>query len=60
MAESRAIYEQRINEVIDYREMPPKKYTLLHPDARLSDARRKDVLDWTEAAADKLRGATNN
>jgi hypothetical protein len=50
----------RINEVIDYREMPPKKYTLLHPDARLSDARRKDVLDWTEAAADKLRGATNN
>ena len=50
----------RMNEVVDYREMPPKKYTLLHPDARLSDAQRKDVLDWTSAAADKLRNATNN
>jgi len=50
----------RINEVIDYREMPLKKYTLLHPDANLSDAQRKEVLDWTAAAADKLRGSTNN
>jgi hypothetical protein len=50
----------RINEVIDYGEMPLKKYTLLHPDARLSEAQRKEVLDWTEATADKLRGATNN
>jgi hypothetical protein len=50
----------RMNEVIDYREMPLKKYTLMHPDARLSDAQRKEVLDWTAATADKLRGATNN
>jgi hypothetical protein len=50
----------RMNEVVDYREMPPKKYTLLHPDARLSEAQRKEVMDWTEAAADKIRGATNN
>jgi len=50
----------RINEVIDYREMPLKKYTVLHPDANLSDAQRKEVLDWTGATADKLRGATNN
>ena len=50
----------RINEVIDYREMPLKKYTLLHPDAKLSDAQRKEVLDWTAATADKLRGSTNN
>ena len=50
----------RMNEVLDYKEMPPAKYTLIHADARLSDAQRKAVMDWTEAAADKLRGATNN
>jgi hypothetical protein len=45
----------RMNEVVDYREMPPKKYTLLHADARLTEAQRKELLDWTAAAADKLR-----
>jgi hypothetical protein len=50
----------RMNEVIDYHEMPPKKYTLIHADARLTEAQRKAVLDWTDAAADKLRGSTNN
>jgi len=50
----------RINEVIDYKEMPLTKYTLIHADARLSDAQRKEILDWTAAAADKLRGTTNN
>jgi hypothetical protein len=49
-----------MNEAVDYREMPPAKYTLLHSAARLSEARRKAVLDWTGAAADQLRGATNN
>jgi hypothetical protein len=50
----------RINEVLDYREMPPKKYTLIHADARLTEAQRKEIMDWTEAAAGKLRAATNN
>ena len=50
----------RVNEVLDYREMPPKKYTLLHADARLTETQRKEIMDWTEAAADKLRAATNN
>ncbi len=35
----------RMNEVVDYREMPPKKYTLLHPAARLTEAQRQAVLD---------------
>ena len=48
----------RINEVLDYREMPPKKYTALHPEARLTEAQRKAVMDWTDAAATKLRAAT--
>jgi hypothetical protein len=49
----------RINEEVDYREMPPKKYTLIHADARLTEPQRQAILDWTDAAADKLRGATN-
>ena len=50
----------RINEVVDSREMPPKKYTALHPEARLTEEQRKAVMDWTDAAAEKLRSATNN
>jgi hypothetical protein len=49
---------ERINEVLDYREMPPKKYTLLHPEARLTDAQRKQLMDWSDATATKLH-ATN-
>jgi hypothetical protein len=50
----------RVNEVVDYREMPLKKYTLLHADARLSEVQRKEILDWTDTAAGKLRAATTN
>ena len=50
----------RINEVVDSREMPPKKYTALHSEARLTEEQRKAVMDWTDAAAEKLRSATNN
>ena len=50
----------RINEVVDYREMPLKKYTLLHPAARLTETQRKAILDWTGTTADQLRAATNN
>jgi len=47
----------RINEVLDYKEMPPKKYTLLHPEARLTEAQRKAIMDWTDAATKKLEAA---
>ncbi len=48
----------RINEVLDYHEMPPKKYTLIHADAQLTETQRKEIMDWTDAAANKLRAAT--
>ncbi len=51
---------ERINEVLDYREMPPKKYTLIHANARLTDVQRKAIMDWTETAAQKLRAASTN
>ncbi|MEY4916197.1 MAG: hypothetical protein RL616_110 [Verrucomicrobiota bacterium] len=50
----------RINEVLDYREMPPKKYTALHPEARLTEAQRKLIMDWSDAAASKLRDVSTN
>jgi hypothetical protein len=45
----------RINEVLDYREMPPKKYTALHLEARLTDAQRQELLDWSDTEAKKLK-----
>jgi Haem-binding domain len=45
----------RMSEVIDYHEMPPKKYTLLHADARLTDANRKELTGWLDAASQRLR-----
>ena len=50
----------RVNEVLDYREMPPKKYTLLHPAARLTEAQRQQLMAWTEAAGNQLRAASTN
>jgi hypothetical protein len=50
----------RINEVLDYREMPPKKYTLIHANARLTEAQRKELMDWSETAAGQLRGTANH
>jgi len=49
----------RINEVLDYREMPPKKYTALHPDARLSEAQHQELLDWSDAESKKLGAAVS-
>ena len=43
-----------INEAIDAKEMPPSKYTALHPEARLTDTQRKAILDWTDTAGNAL------
>jgi cytochrome c len=37
--------------------MPLKQYVLLHPEARLSDAERKLILDWTKAERRRLVAA---
>jgi hypothetical protein len=47
----------RMSEEIDYREMPPGKYTLIHADARLTDADRKELTGWLDAEAARLRPA---
>ena len=44
-----------MSEQIGYRDMPPKQYTLIHADARLTDADRKELTAWLDAEAERLR-----
>jgi len=44
-----------MSENIDYLEMPPKKYTAIHADARFTDATRKELIDWLDAEAARLK-----
>ena len=46
---------ERISEEVGYRDMPPAKYTLLHPEARLTAAQRKTLIDWADAEAARLK-----
>jgi hypothetical protein len=47
-----------MSEEIDYLEMPPKKYTAIHADARLTDNQRKELTDWLDAEAARLKAST--
>jgi hypothetical protein len=44
-----------MSEEIGYGEMPPKKYTAIHTDARLTDSQRKELTDWLDAEAARLK-----
>jgi cytochrome c len=37
------------------RQMPPARYTMLHPEARLSDAEIEAIYEWTKAQRQNLR-----
>ena len=43
-----------IGEEVGEGEMPMKIYPITHPDARLSDEQRKEIIAWAEEFADKL------
>lgn len=52
---------ENMSEKLGYDEMPPKKYTLIHADARLTESQRKQLEDWLDAEATRLKSsATNN
>jgi hypothetical protein len=51
---------ERISEEVGYRNMPPGKYTLLHPEARLTAAQRQALIDWADAAAARLKATVTN
>jgi hypothetical protein len=44
-----------MSEQIGYGEMPLKKYTLIHADARLTENQRKELTDWLDAEAAQLK-----
>ena len=48
-----------MSEQLEYKEMPLAKYTLIHRDARLTDADRKALMDWADAESARLRSATS-
>jgi hypothetical protein len=51
---------ERISEEVDYRNMPPVKYTLLHPDARLTTAQRQALIHWADEEAARLKAAVTH
>jgi Haem-binding domain len=52
---------ENMSDLIESGEMPIKKYTLLHKDARLTEDQRKALTDWLgeQVAALKSQGGTN-
>jgi hypothetical protein len=46
-----------IAEEVDEHGMPPRTYRWMHPEARLTDAERKTIVDWANAAEDAALGA---
>jgi len=51
---------ENISEQLDYKEMPPAKYTMMHPEARLTDVQRKELIRWADTMAAKLKAAGTN
>jgi hypothetical protein len=48
---------ENMSEKIDNNEMPPKKYTAIHVNARLTDEQKKAMTDWLDGEAEKLKSA---
>ncbi len=49
---------ERMSEELDYKEMPPAKYTIIHTDARLTDDQRKQLMQWLDDTAEQLKAAS--
>lgn len=49
---------ENMSDEVGYGEMPPKKYTAIHADARLSEIQRKELTDWLDAEAARLKSLT--
>ena len=46
-----------MSEEIGYGEMPPKKYTAIHADARLTPGQLKELTDWLDFEAARLKAS---
>ena len=49
---------QEIDEEVGIKAMPLSSYTLLHPEARLTDQERKLISNWARAGSNLLESAT--
>ena len=49
---------ENMSDEIGSDEMPPKKYTTIHADARLTESQRKELTDWLDAEAARLKSMT--
>jgi len=48
---------ERISEELDDGEMPPAKYTWMHPEARLTAGQREQLIHWADQEAARLKAA---
>lgn len=46
---------ENIRDEIDYKDMPPSQYKLMHPAARLTTAQRQDLIHWANQEVKKLK-----
>jgi hypothetical protein len=51
---------ERISEEVDYQDMPPAKYTVLHPEARLTADQRRQFIHWADQEATRLKPSATN
>ncbi|MGB7768082.1 MAG: heme-binding domain-containing protein [Verrucomicrobiia bacterium] len=49
---------ENISEELGYHEMPPAQYKLMHPQARLTDAERRQLIQWADQEAKRLKAIT--
>ncbi len=49
---------ENMSDEIGSGEMPLKKYTRIHADARLTESQRKELTDWLDAEAARLKSMT--
>ena len=45
---------KEIDEQVDKHEMPLDSYLWIHTNAKLNDAQRKMIIDWTKTARQKI------
>src|SRR5471030_1511227 len=48
---------ENMSEIIGYGDMPPKKYTAIHTDARLTESQLKEMTGWLDAEAARLKAS---
>jgi heme-binding protein len=56
-AEQRQQLLARIGAMVRNRQMPPDRYTMIHPDAKLSPMERDQIYEWTRKERRRLKSA---